>query len=446
MKSTRIHVFFSVDPRLLKKGEESLSGDSVNLSFFKNTMQTTSINLHDVVGRSSKIELNAHHEKTLTPVLQAAKGQLVKAYVQANAGTLSPSDVGANAFPTGQVLAFKGTAKLDPACLRPDSFKVVSFSKIIPGPGERLTDDKFQTAQSLDKLNKCVSESVEDPLTLDLRSANNIDNDVWTPELGGDGCVGIYKKARNARTNDYYIGVMCSAQKLGQGVIEHVKSKPDMTWGEFADSQQLKFWREGVRRNARLIALSAAEKLGVAIETFSDDSFHLKNVKVAQPTAECAISSIRLGRNMSDATFGQSDVIIMSQCSPVTNKAGSLEVQPHIVAVSPYTGFVSVQINNGRPVSGALPTTTGRAVPHSKVNIKTIPAEDAHHIASYYTWDGKKPEDKNVLNPLAHPNAYRAFDSAFVEAAFADQGIKTSQIDQEKYLVVIAKIPAPKAV
>ena len=142
-----------------------------------------------------------------------------------------------------------------------------------------------------------------------------------------------------------------------------------------------------------------------------------------------------------------------SQCAPV----GLLnsEQDYHLVAASPFTGFVGVRLEKGfRPAKGALPCTTGRKLVATQVEKLPLEREALLRIRSKYTWEGKSSAAAAAggtpamatINDRLHPEAYRAFDDAFVEANFERQGwSKMGKNPTEDLDVVIMKVAARKA-
>lgn len=161
-----------------------------------------------------------------------------------------------------------------------------------------------------------------------------------------------------------------------------------------------------------------AEKLDVAISTIEEDATNTANDSqtghvTALPTHAQYVSSLAFSN-----VRGTRVVTQYNQCAPApfSSVRGTL----HVVAVSPFAGFVGIRMREGFvPTLGALPTSTGRATVHTALRKETVDMDDAKAIGSQYTWEGKTQDS---FNDRVHPEAYRAFDDTFIGSALVANG------------------------
>jgi hypothetical protein len=195
------------------------------------------------------------------------------------------------------------------------------------------------------------------------------------------------------------------------------------------------------------VAHAVAEKLDVAIPTIGEDATYLQTEDQARRvTARPLYRQWLSGISSSvTGTGGQAvrTVTQYSQCAPVGVINSTQDY--HLVAASPFAGFVGVRLQQGfRPLKGALPCNTGRKVPAAQAEKMPLDKEQADRIRAMYTWEGKGATAP--INDRLHPEAYRAFDDAFVEANFERQGWrKVGKSPVEDLDPVIVKIAARKA-
>lgn len=218
-----------------------------------------------------------------------------------------------------------------------------------------------------------------------------------------------------------------------------------MTWKEFINSGQFAYWKQAVIRQACRNAYAVAEKLGVGIPTINEDATYRQTADQAARVTACPshtqwISTIEASRT--NGTGGPRHTVSQYiQCSPADGN-----YQPyHFVSMGPSAGYAAVKLQAGfQPVSGALPSTTGRIKGRSQVERHPWDPDEASRISAQCTWEGKGPTAP--INDRLHPVAYREFDDTFLAKNFEQQGwTKTGKRPVEDWHLVTLKIAAPKA-
>lgn len=394
--------------------------------------------------------LNTHQMNAFAETVKAyGKGRGIhSAWVMGNASAHDHS-----VFPTGHVINFKPGAKVDTITLTPESFECLVLCKIIPDKDQKLTDDFFRTPEKLQALNDAVPQYSDAPIGLAHRTDDNFDDDHWIAELGDNGSIAVLSKRRGARATDYFVAAKCGAPVYGAQLIASIDERKGnattdtTTWGDFVDSKEVKYWKNAAKRNACRLAQKTAEKLRVAIDTGVEDATYCPDPNqagrvTASPTYMQYVSSI--ASSVINNASGTRVVSQYSQCTPAGRGHGNY----HIVAVSPFSGFVGVKLQPGFvPLGGALPSTTGRAISSAAIDMNTVEKDDAEAIASQYTWEGKSTAAAaaaNVINDRVHPEAYRAFDGAFLRDNFVSQGWQ-KDMARESFDTVIMKVPSRKS-
>jgi hypothetical protein len=217
------------------------------------------------------------------------------------------------------------------------------------------------------------------------------------------------------------------------------------TWKEMVSSRDFAGWKQNTFRQACRMALATAISMGVGIATINEDGTYMQTADqaprvTARPDYVQWISSIDTSRS-GTGNEARNTVSQYIQCAPVDGA-----VQPyHFVSAGPSEGFAVVKVEKGfQPVSGALPTTTGRIKARTEVEKQPWDPDEAARISSQCTWEGKGP---NVaINDRLHPGAFRAFDDAFVAKNFEQQGwVKMGKRPVEDWHMVTLKIASPKA-
>lgn len=361
----------------------------------------------------SQAPLSEQHVAAYAPLLLTEgrhKDVVQGAYVGGNS-----SVAGSQAFPTGQVIHYYPWAKVDPRTLRPDTFQYAALCRILPAPGQTLTDADFLTEESRQKLAAAVPQFTPYPIDMDVRGPNNRDTDHWMPELGDNGACGIVKRRRGPRAHDYFVVAQCGAPVYGSQYIDSLAAPdaPAMNWFQFSKDPRTIYWRNAARRSARRIAHRVAEALSVRIETeqeglvaFTESDDQALPVS-ARPTHEQAISAV-----LPSFFDGFQVISHFDHCAPAISSRAAY----HLVAASPFEGYVGVHLQAGfHPSRGAVPTTTGRR--HPAPVDKPIHPEDAAIIQKHYV-----DERSTTDNARLHPETYRRCDDAFIKAEFIDQG------------------------
>jgi len=370
---------------------------------------------------------------------------IVSAYIMGNAAALDP-----HAFPKGQLINYREEARVDPLTLTPESLHFLVMCPILPAADQVFDDAFFE--KKLETLNQAAPQYCAAPITMNTRSNDNTDDELWDHELGDSGSVGVVRRKRGVN-NEYFVTANCTAEKLGKDFIAHVtklnEDGKSMTWRQAVDSKEFKYWREGVVRQACRIAYAAAEKMEVAIPTIEEDATYRQSDDqhrrvTARPQYRQWLSGIA-ATVTGKGRQAERTVTQYSQCSPVG--LNNSQQDYHLVAASPFIGYVGVRLEQGfRPTMGALPCTTGRKHVASRVEAMSLEKDALNRIRTKYTWEGKSATG-TAINDRLHPEAYRAFDDAFVAANFARQGWSKpgSKSPTEDLDVVIMKVAARKA-
>ena len=353
----------------------------------------------------------------------------------------------ATSYPSGLVINFRADARVNPLTLSPDAMHYLVLCAVVPGKEQKLDDAYFES--KLADLAAAVPQFSSAPIAMTVRDEiRNVDEALWTEELGPSGSAGVLKCKDKTKT-DYLIMANCTAPKLGQdfidGLVELSKEGKAPTWDEMVASKEFIYWREGVRRQACRIAFAVAEKLKVSIQTVGEDATYMQSEDQAKRRTalpmhaqwiSCIDRSSPIGSRM------RSTVSQYSKCAAVVQR--SEQVGYHVVSISPFEGFHGIKLSSDfRPTRNALPCTTGRATAPNAANAP-LKKEDAERIATKFTWEGKGPSAP--INDRVHPAAYRPFDEEFLQKNFVSQGwTSLGKRAVEDLDVVILKIAPRKA-
>jgi len=184
----------------------------------------------------------------------------------------------------------------------------------------------------------------------------------------------------------------------------------------------------------------------VGIATINEDATYRQTADqaprvTANPTYVQWISSIEPSRSAVVAEGPRQSISQYIQCASAD---GNHQVY-HFVSMGPTQGYAAIKLQTGfKPVSGALPTTTGRIKGRALVEKQPWDQDEAARVTSQCTWEGKGPNA--AINDRLHPAAFREFDDGFVAKNFEQQGWqKVGKRPVEDWHLVTLKISAPKA-
>jgi hypothetical protein len=362
------------------------------------------------------------------------------AFILGNASALNKTS-----YPTGKVIHFKPEAKVDTLTLSPESVHALVVCKVIAAGGQTLNDDLFKSR--LEALEEAVPQYAAMPISSDFRKDDNTDEGLWSAELGDTGSAGVLVK-RSGASSEYYVQANCTVPVLGAEFISALaknnQNGKHVSWEQLMGGREFAYWKQATIRQACRLAYAVAEKLGVGIATINEDATYKQTADqadrvTANPTYVQWISCIEPTRT---GPRGQQRPVVSQfiQCASV-----DVGRPYHFVSLGPSEGFAAVKIPNGfQPVSGALPTTTGRIKERSLVEKQPWDSDDAQRISSQCTWEGKG--STAPITDRLHPAAFRTFDDVFVAKNFEQQGwVKEGKKPIEDFHLVTLKIAAPKA-
>ena len=388
--------------------------------------------------------LSPHMNNVLCELVKSYGPQLLGAHVLGN-----ESETDQSQFPSGMAMYFDKNAPVNPMSLSGDAIQALVMAKIVVRKDERL-DDKF-FVDRLQKLQAAVPQYADIPITLThMDPATYTDADHWSEELGPSGSVGVVKKPLNAKNNAYYLYALCSTPVLGQQVVDQLAAKTPSppTWSEFSRDPRTIFWRQSVMRNAARVLYSAAQHMGVMINTTTENGTFQETPDQAAKIVADLETEESVRQYISDICSVQTPAPAVRDaigqfihCAPVS-KLGT--AQYCLVADSPFQGFTGVRMKKFTPGASlsVFPTTTGRKTASAALDTTAVTKHELQDISTQYIWEGKpeKIADARTMNDRLHPHAYRTCDDEFLKTQFFDRGVENAFGVTERFTPVISKV------
>ncbi len=271
-------------------------------------------------------------------------------------------------FPKGNIFALKGSTCNYKEIInkKPPSISVLCKIKSRldnnnnNNNNKKLTDDFFKKKFEKSNLNDIIDQYSENCMTFEKMIGEVNDNSEWSPELGRNGVIGIYKKLKSKRGDwDYYLFVHCDLEDLYKQI--YLKTTPQNadldqknTIQNFYNSYHFTKYKELLKINACRLLFNIAENIEVDIEHEEDGkiSSEFFPPKMAKP------DFIQFQGDFKEIKDTQKKYIISynSAASPVkcNNKQIPLQenhdikettkYQHHLVLLNPSEGFIILPI------------------------------------------------------------------------------------------------------
>lgn len=322
---------------------------------------------------------------------------------------LDVSDV--DNIPTGVVMYFDPSAKVDPTMIHDKLFESTAVSKVLKGPhaahGE-IADEAFSMNRG--SFLNAVPQYSKAPARPEVRTAAMKEMKPWHAEMGGDGSfVGAYSQLEpNHRDKTYYLVSRGTVPLIVQNLKEQIASERP-TFRELVSQKdwatKLQNGKYMAQRNVQrnLVNMAAASQVAVS---------RIRDLGSKRPTPDHAypVRAVpewqQVSHDIRDAKWaGKPAVAVYSGVLPAEDRRAAEDV---FVAGNPYDGITVFPVK-GPSDTSAYPIDTGRNA-RREAHTAAKNARAIQERARVVAWENQQ---EHPLHSDVAPDAWKPINETF---------------------------------